>query len=110
MNFLQNIKMKIEYNNWPAQREWGNKDIREYVESDAWDYLYIKSDDDIDFNFIREFKDKINWDIQYFTLRNMHDRWSLKDQAFFKEFKKYIDITIDAWGEFGHYTGINHEN
>lgn len=100
--------MKILYNNWPAKREWEDKDIREYMDSDAWDYLYLNH---LNFNidYIREFKDKINWDIQYYVLRDMFDRWNLKDQAFFTEFKSYIAKTIDVWGEFGKFTGITHE-
>lgn len=100
--------MKIHYNNWPVKREWEDKDIREYMDSDAWDYLNIEH---LNFNidYIREFKDKINWDVQYYNLRDMWDRWSLKDQTFFKEFRSYIAKTIDAWDEFGKFTGITHD-
>ena len=97
--------MKIHYNNWPVKRVWEEQDIREFMDSDAWDCLHLDNLS-MDIDVIRELKDKINWDIQYYTLRDMYDRWDLKDQKFFHEFKEYIARTEDAWGPFGQVTGI----
>lgn len=48
-------------------------------------------------------RDRFDWSNQYFVLRDMFDRWSDKDQKFFKEFRKEIALCEDAWGEFHHY-------
>lgn len=84
------------------------KDIREYATSVNWDYLYLEYLD-MNIDIIREFANKINWNQQYFDLRNMWDRWNLEDQIFFKEFKDYIRICTNTYGEFGQTTGITHE-
>ena len=80
------------------------KDVRQNVDNDAmWDWTFLN---ELTLEEIREFKDYIHWDQQYKYLRDMYDRWNLNDQVFFKEFKEYIKICVDAWGPFGQVTGI----
>ena len=81
------------------------KDVRENVNnSDMWNWTFLN---ELTLEEVRQFKDYIHWDQQYNYLRDMYDRWNFKDQAFFNEFRKYIEICIDAWGPFGQITGID---
>ena len=78
------------------------KFLRRMTDKRWWSENLIDIEDH-DINFIREMRDRFDWTIQYYTLRDMFDRWNEKDQKFFKEFRKEIALCEDAWGEFHHY-------
>ena len=78
------------------------KFLRRMTDKRWWSENLIDIEDH-DINFIREMRDRFDWTIQYYTLRDMFDRWSDKDQKFFKEFRKEITLCEDAWGKFHHY-------
>ena len=83
------------------------KDVRQNVDNDEmWNWTFLN---ELSLDEMREFKDYIHWDQQYLPLRDMWDRWSLKDQAFFKEFREYAEICTLVCGPFGKTTNITHD-
>lgn len=78
--------------------------LRELIDDDDWkEYINISI---LSIDFIRQFKDKIRWDWQYYALLYL---WKHKDdddlfankkniETFFKEFKDEIESCEEMYG------------